>query len=153
VVAVRRVDQIIWSMELTMAWARASLSRSTASAARCSVTSVWTPTHSRTAPSAPRMGIAQTEKHPHAPPDAVLEQEHAALGDCGVPGVDRRLRIVGMHGGRPAVALVIVPALHLSFRQRDKTLVAPSRKREWLDHERGLDRHHAPFVIRPHPHL
>src|SRR3954451_1400679 len=99
VVAVRRVDQIIWSMELTMAWARASLSRSTASAARCSVTSVWTPTHSRTALSAPRMGIAQTEKHPHAPPDAVLEQEHAALGDCGVPGVDRRLRIVGMHGG------------------------------------------------------
>jgi hypothetical protein len=41
----------------------------------------------------------------------------------------------------------VLPALHLSFRQRDETPAAPTLKREGLDHERGLDRHHAPLLL------
>src|SRR3954451_16617835 len=38
----------------------------------------------------------------------------------------------------------VLLALRLSFRQRNKTPAAPPGYREWLNHERGFDRHCAP---------
>ncbi len=110
-------------------------SRKARSLARCSVMSVWMPTHSRSLPSPSKVGTARIEKRRHCPSRrrtrcSKMKVRRPATAAFQASMVE--LRIVGMNRLRPAEALIFVVGLSCE------------RSPPWL-----LARHLACGVVRP----